>query len=55
MFSLVTDSYVGTTLSLKSLKRTDMGTYLCIAANGIPPTKSRRYEVSVYCKFYLNI
>ncbi|XP_062525074.1 lachesin isoform X2 [Bombyx mori] len=43
----VVDSYVGSTLVLKGLRRSDMGTYLCIAANGIPPTKSRRYEVTV--------
>ncbi|KAG6441244.1 lachesin [Manduca sexta] len=44
----VMESYAGSTLSLKGLQRTDMGTYLCIAANGVPPTKSRRYEVAVH-------
>ncbi|XP_045496300.1 lachesin-like isoform X2 [Colias croceus] len=43
----VVDSYVGPTLSLKGLRRTDMGNYLCIAANGVPPTQSRKYEVTV--------
>ncbi|GBP59590.1 Lachesin [Eumeta japonica] len=41
------ESYAGTTLTLRGLQRVDMGAYLCIAANGIPPTKSRRYKVYV--------
>lgn len=51
----MTDHYKGSTLALKGLQRTDMGSYLCIAANSIPPTKSRRYEVSVLCKYHTNI
>ncbi|KOB67461.1 Lachesin, partial [Operophtera brumata] len=47
-FCAVVDSFIGSTLALKNLRRPDMGTYLCIAANGIPPTKSRRYEVTVH-------
>ncbi|CAK1544095.1 unnamed protein product [Leptosia nina] len=43
----VVESYAGSTLSLKGLRRTDMGTYWCIAGNGVPPRKSRKYEVTV--------
>ncbi|KAI5644545.1 immunoglobulin domain-containing protein [Phthorimaea operculella] len=43
----VVESYAGPVLTLKGLQRADMGTYLCIAANGIPPSMSRRYDISV--------
>ncbi|XP_063543304.1 lachesin-like [Cydia strobilella] len=46
----VIDVFKGSTLALKGLQRSDIGTYLCIAANSVPPTKSRRYEVSVHFK-----
>lgn len=28
-----------------------MGAYLCIAANGVPPTVSKRIKVSVDCEY----
>ncbi|CAH3984851.1 unnamed protein product [Pieris brassicae] len=43
----VVESYVGPSLLLKGLRRADMGTYWCIASNGVPPKKSRKYEVTV--------
>ncbi|KAK4309572.1 hypothetical protein Pmani_018796 [Petrolisthes manimaculis] len=37
----------GPLLRLTDVTRTDMGAYLCIANNGIPPAVSKRIEVSV--------
>lgn len=38
----------GDTLKLVRLSRTEMGAYLCIASNGIPPSVSKRITVSVH-------
>ncbi|XP_033609885.1 lachesin [Cryptotermes secundus] len=40
-------SYDGETLFLNSIQRADMGAYLCIANNGIPPPVSKRFVVQV--------
>ncbi|GLV43068.1 Dpr-interacting protein zeta [Carabus blaptoides fortunei] len=37
----------GETLDLTRISRLDMGAYLCIASNGVPPTVSKRIKVSV--------
>jgi hypothetical protein len=37
-------------LSLSKVTRSEMGAYLCIAANGVPPTVSKRMMVHVHCK-----
>ncbi|XP_070495054.1 neurotrimin [Chironomus tepperi] len=37
----------GERLSLSGVQRSDMGGYLCIASNGIPPSVSKRYDVQV--------
>ncbi|KOC61270.1 Lachesin [Habropoda laboriosa] len=44
------ESYEGEQLHLKSIKRQEMGSYLCIASNGVPPTVSKRYYVNVQFK-----
>ncbi|XP_015126699.1 lachesin [Diachasma alloeum] len=41
-------SYDGETLNLTGVIRQEMGTYLCIASNGVPPTISKRYSVQVH-------
>lgn len=41
----------GEKLSLTGVLRSDMGGYLCIATNGIPPSVSKRYHVQVNCKW----
>jgi neurotrimin len=41
----------GEKLSLTGVLRSDMGGYLCIASNGIPPSVSKRYQVQVNCKW----
>ncbi|XP_068214615.1 lachesin-like [Palaemon carinicauda] len=37
----------GSTLVLKKVSRRDMGAYLCIASNRVPPTVSKRIELKV--------
>jgi hypothetical protein len=44
-------SYEGETLFLNAIQRTDMGAYLCIASNGIPPPVSKRFVVQVQCEY----
>ncbi|XP_014238305.1 lachesin-like [Trichogramma pretiosum] len=41
------EKYEGEQLELTGVLRQEMGTYLCIASNGIPPTVSKRYAVNV--------
>ncbi|XP_016910746.1 lachesin-like isoform X4 [Apis cerana] len=43
-------SYEGEQLHLKGILRQEMGSYLCIASNGVPPTVSKRYYVNVRFK-----
>lgn len=45
----------GEKLSLSGVQRTDMGGYLCIASNGIPPSVSKRYDVQVNCKWPISL
>ncbi|CRK97376.1 CLUMA_CG010766, isoform B [Clunio marinus] len=44
-------------LEITRISRLDMGAYLCIAQNSVPPSVSKRIKVSVDCKylFVLNI
>ncbi|XP_037867476.1 lachesin isoform X1 [Bombyx mori] len=44
----VVETYRGESLELSHVQRNDMGTYYCIASNGVPPTVSRRYQVEVH-------
>ncbi|KAG7202952.1 hypothetical protein KM043_010089 [Ampulex compressa] len=41
-------TFVGETLELNGVLRQEMGTYLCIASNNVPPTVSKRYTVDVH-------
>ncbi|CAG9759272.1 unnamed protein product [Ceutorhynchus assimilis] len=41
-------SFDGEVLTLTNVQRTDMGIYLCIAKNGVPPPISKRFEVVVH-------
>lgn len=44
----------GSSLELQKISRLDMGVYLCIASNGVPPTVSKRIYVSVDCESHLS-
>lgn len=37
-------------LSLTKITRSEMGAYLCIASNGVPPSVSKRMKLQVHCK-----
>ncbi|CAH1391117.1 unnamed protein product [Nezara viridula] len=39
--------FTGEVLELTNVHRSDMGSYLCIASNGIPPSVSKRYIVQI--------
>lgn len=41
----------GETLDIARISRLDMGAYLCIASNGVPPSVSKRIKVSVDCEY----
>lgn len=45
----------GDTLELTNVHRTDMGKYLCIAKNNVPPTVSKEFNVQIHCKFKINV
>ena len=40
------------TLSIAKVRKEDAGAYLCIASNGIPPRKSKRFLLTVLCKLF---
>ncbi|XP_055837591.1 lachesin isoform X2 [Episyrphus balteatus] len=44
----VLKSVEGASLTLTNVQRTDMGGYLCIASNGVPPSVSKRFDVYVH-------
>lgn len=43
------------TLELHRISRLDMGAYLCIATNSVPPSVSKRIKVSVDCEYYARV
>lgn len=47
--------YDGEQLNLTRITRNEMGAYLCIATNGVPPTVSKRITVDVECEWVLRI
>lgn len=44
-------SFDGEHLNLTRISRSEMGVYLCIATNGVPPSVSKRVVVDVECKY----
>jgi len=40
-------------LSLTKITRSEMGAYLCIASNSVPPSVSKRMKVQVHCKSFV--
>lgn len=49
-FDSAVSEWDGDSLEISRISRLDMGAYLCIASNGVPPTVSKRIKVSVDCK-----
>ena len=44
----------GEVLELPKVSRQDMGTYLCIAKNNVPPAVSKNFKLTVNCKLHVN-
>ena len=44
----------GHTLHLYKVSRLDMGAYMCIASNGVPPAVSKRIQLGIDCKYKLS-
>ncbi len=42
--------YRGDSLQMKKLQRHQMGAYLCIASNDVPPAVSKRIMLNVNCE-----
>lgn len=49
-FLFTVETYSGETLHLMKLDRRQMGSYLCIATNDVPPAVSKRITLHVNCK-----
>ena len=45
----------GEVLRLYKVSRLDMGAYMCIASNGVPPAVSKRINLGIDCKLYYRI
>lgn len=43
--------YDGEVLHLTKVSRNEMGAYLCIATNGVPPSVSKRIILDVECEY----
>lgn len=52
-FAFSVSSYRGEKLRLKRVQRHQMGAYLCIASNSVPPSVSKRIRLNVNCKYML--
>ncbi|KAJ6637534.1 Lachesin [Pseudolycoriella hygida] len=49
------NSYGGEVLKLTKLSRSEMGSYLCIASNGVPPSVSKRILLSIHFHPVINV
>ena len=50
-FSISAEEVSGPMLKLWKVSRMDMGAYMCIARNGVPPAVSKRIELGIDCEF----
>lgn len=50
-FVATASSHNTSTFSIPRVNRLDMGAYLCIASNGIPPSVSKRVMLIVHCEY----
>lgn len=44
----------GEMLTLSKVTRSEMGAYMCIASNGVPPSVSKRMKLQVHCEYKYN-
>lgn len=54
-FYLSVSEYHGEILKLKRVQRHQMGAYLCIASNTVPPSVSKRIRLNVNCKYFYQV
>lgn len=47
------NSMIGETLNFTKVNREHMGLYICIADNGIPPSKNQTFQIDIHCKYVL--
>ena len=45
----------GEVLYLHSITRSEMGSYMCVAKNGVPPAVSKIVQLNVNCKYWIVI
>ena len=50
MYHIAGSNAVGSTLNITQINREHMGTYVCEANNGIPPSALQEFDVQVHCK-----
>ena len=48
------EKFIGPNLTISHVQEKDMGSYLCIADNGVPPIVSKRIFLYVQCKYLLS-
>ena len=48
-------SLSATSLVFESVGRGHIGSYMCIASNGVPPSVSKRVDLKVQCKARLSV
>ena len=55
-FFIISVSHVeGPILNLHKVSRLDMGAYMCIATNGVPPIISKRIHLNVDCEYDFSV
>lgn len=52
--NVVVEIYNGSAMTFWKVDRRQMGVYLCIASNDVPPAVSKRVSFNVNCEFYNN-
>ena len=54
VFFFPAEEVTGPVLRLWKVSRMDMGAYMCIARNGVPPAVSKRIELGIDCEYHSN-
>ena len=54
LYVVIIFHFQGPRLRLDKISRLNMGDYLCVASNGIPPSASNRFSIRVQCKLSVN-
>lgn len=52
-FLLAVASFRGEVLKLTKIARNEMGSYLCIASNSVPPSVSKRISLNIHCEYFV--